>query len=292
MGSILNNSGVIPEFHYQIPWRATSVHPGYHRSSQSGGGYEFQGHAPLISYSDPRKLDLHVSLHDPLGQYVVRTFRQRTTIPVYVIADLSASMGFQGVVRKIELLASFTTTTAYSAYRTGDPFGLFACGDGILWDLCLPLGWYKGRVEEVVYQRLSKHYPSGSSFLSLQRIAEHLVRKRALLFLVSDFHFALTEISQILDSLSFHDVVPVVLWDKMEYLKLPRWGLARMSDPETGQERSLFMRPGLHDSFAAAFEERCRNLIQLCIQHGREPFFLEGNFNPDDMTQYFFSLNL
>ncbi|MEE9355713.1 MAG: DUF58 domain-containing protein [Methylococcaceae bacterium] len=287
MDSITNHPDLTSVFHYWIPWRTHSVNPGYHRSTQSGNGYELQGHAPLISHSDPRKLDIHASLHDPLGQYIVRTFRQQATIPVYVIADLSASMGFQGVANKLESLASFTTTTAYSAYRTGDPFGFFACGDQILWDLCLPLGQHKGMVEEA-FLPLSRHRPSDNSFIALQSASEHLSRKRALVFLVSDFHFPLNEISQIFESLSFHDVVPVVLWDKMEYLKLPRWGLTRMSDPETGQERSLFMRPSLHDRFATVFDERRRDLTELCLQYGREPFFLEDRFNPDDLTWYFF----
>ncbi|MEE9355489.1 MAG: hypothetical protein V3U75_07845 [Methylococcaceae bacterium] len=287
MDTITNNSDITSIFHYQIPWRTNSVNPDYHRSTWSGGDYELQGHTPLISHSDPRKLDIHASFRDPLGQFIARTFRQQATIQVYVIADLSASMGIQGLVKKLELLASFTTTTVYSTYRTGDPFGFFACGTQILWNLCLPLGQHQGMVEEV-YQELSRHRPSDNSFIALQSASEHLSKKRALVFLVSDFHFPLNEISQIFESLSFHDVVPVVLWDKMEYLKLPRWGLTRMSDPETGQERSLFMQPSLHDRFATVFDERRSDLIKLCLQYGREPFFLGDKFDPDDLTWYFF----
>ena len=86
----MNTNEAIREFHYQVPWRSHSAYPGHHFSTQSGGSYEFHGHAPLISKPDPRHLDIHASLHDPFGQFVVRTFRQRSTIPVYVVADLSA----------------------------------------------------------------------------------------------------------------------------------------------------------------------------------------------------------
>ena len=87
---------MIEEFHYTIPWRASSPHPGAHASSQLGGGDEFAGLVPFASSPNPRNLDIRASLSDPFGQLAVRTFRQRSNIPVAVLADVSASMGFVG----------------------------------------------------------------------------------------------------------------------------------------------------------------------------------------------------
>ncbi|MGH8564268.1 MAG: DUF58 domain-containing protein [Gammaproteobacteria bacterium] len=77
-----------------------------------------------MRYPDPRRVDLRTTLYDPMGEVYVRVFHQRSTVPVYVIADVSASMGFR---EKMAVLADFTVATAASAYRTGDPFGLVAC---------------------------------------------------------------------------------------------------------------------------------------------------------------------
>jgi uncharacterized protein (DUF58 family) len=277
---------LIPEFHYRVDWRSRSPRPGHHRSDQSGGGHEFSGHQPLISHPDPRNLDLRASLNDPFGQLLVRRFRQNSAIPVCVAADLSASMGFRGSAGKLDNLAAFAAAAAYSAYRTGDPFCFMGCDGAIRWELCLPLRWHKAVAPEL-FERLRGFIPEGRSSEGLHQIAPHLGRQRTLVFLVSDFHFALERLDDLLDSLVRHDVVPVVLWDSAEYERLPGWGLVYVEDPETGERRRLLMRPGLREKFRRAFAERRSELVRICGQRGRQPFFLIDRFDADALTRYF-----
>lgn len=277
---------MLQDFHYQLPWRSHSAHPGHHPSTQAGGGFEFYGHTPLMANPDPRHLDIHAGLHDPYGQFVVRTFRQHSAIPVFVIADISASMGFQAIRRKINLLAEFSASVAYSAFRTGDRFGFIGCDEQIEWDLFLPLRWHKGQGVEHM-EKLRRFTPKGNGVLGLIDAAQYLGKKRALLFLVSDFHFPIGTISSILDAYPSHDVVPVVVWDTTEFQDLPNWAIARLRDPETRREKCLFMRPKLHAKFKTAFERRRNELIQLFLQYGREPFFIINEFDADDLTRYF-----
>lgn len=277
---------MIPEFHYRVNWRSPSARPGHHRSSQFGGGHEFSGHAPLVNNPDPRNLDIRATLHEPFGQLMVRTFRQRSTVPVYVIADLSASLGFRGVAKKMATLSRFVASVAYSAYRTGDPFGFIGCDDAIHAELCLPLRWHKAAAPELS-QRLSTFIPRGKSSDGLHQAASLLGKQRALVFLVSDFHFALERVADLLGGLIRHDVVPVVLWDSAEYQRLPGWGLVYVQDPETGERRRLLMRPGLRKKFRAAFAQRRADLNRLCSRYGREPFFLIDSFDADALTEYF-----
>ena len=83
-------------------------------------------------------------------------------------------------------------------------------------------------------------------------------------------------------------MVPVVVWDSGEYETLPRFGWAEVQDPETGQRRRLFLRPGLLQRIRERFAERKEELTQICVRHGREPFFLVDRFDPDAMTRYFY----
>jgi uncharacterized protein (DUF58 family) len=274
------------EFHYQVSWRSHSAIPGHHYSTQSGGGFEFHGHAPLISHPYPRNLDIHASLNDPFGQFVVKTFRQRSAIPVYVIADLSASMAFRGARNKHETLAWFSACAAYSAFRSGDPFGFIGCGERIIDpDFVIPLRWYKSIAEEL-WERLTKHIPRDRSAGGLLQTAPLIGRKKSLVFLVSDFHFPLAALSQLLEHLEVHDVVPVVLWDSLEQ-DLPDRGIVRFSDPETGKSRVLILRPGLGARIRAAFRQRRDSITKLCAQFGREPFFVMDAFDPEELTHYF-----
>jgi uncharacterized protein (DUF58 family) len=275
------------EFHYRIGWRTRTAHPGHHGSLQTGGGSEFCGYQPFQSQPDPRNLDMRATLADPLGRLMVKAFRQHSAVPVYLVADLSASMGFSGIGRKPELLADLAAAVAYSAYRTGDPFGFLGCTHDVLWDLALPLRWHKGLAHRIG-TALRQFTPTAPSARGLAQAAPHLGTRRALVFLVSDFHFPLKEVERILDSYVHHDVVPVVLWDSGEFDRLPAFGLAEFSDPETGSRRRLLLRPTLRQAIRECYAERREQLTALCRPFGRTPFFLIDRFDADALTDYFF----
>lgn len=235
----------------------------------------------------PRHLDMAASLKDPMGQLSVRTFRQRSSIPLYVVADLSASMGFRGQASKLALLADFTAAVARSAMRIGDRFGFVGCDSEVRDDWRLPLRLHKDGAEDWC-ARLRTFKPRASQMqLGLEAAAGHLGRQKALVFLVSDFHYPPGFLVSVLDSLGRHDVVPVVLWDSAEYQRLPSWGLALVSDPETGRQRPLFMRPHLKARFYESFLQRKTELTDQCLQRGRPPFFLIDHFHADELTDYF-----
>ena len=242
---------MIAEFHYPIRWRSSRVHPGHHGSTQTGGSDEFYGHAPLMAYPEPRHIDVHATLHDPFGQFMVRVFRQRSSVPVHVIADVSASIGFGDTSSKLARVADFCAAAAYSAFRTGDPFGFLGCDTEVRWDLHLPLRWYKG-LPDHFRAELSGLTPGGSSSVEgLCAAAAQLRRQRSLVFLVSDFHLTVDETARVLDAFVHHDVVPIVIWSDTEYDTLPTFGWLNLADPETGLQRRLFMRPRLRERFDA-----------------------------------------
>ncbi len=275
------------EFHYRVPWRTKGAHPGHHAGATAGEGFEFQGHVPLIAQPDPRHLDVRATLTQPFGQLMVKSFRQSSAIPVYLLADLSASMGFRGARRKIDLLTDFAAAVAFSAYRTGDPFGLFVCDDHIRRDLNIPLRWHKGLAAEML-TRLREAQAVGPNARGLKEAAPELGRQKALVFVASDFHFRDDELESLMDSLSHHDVVPVVLWDSAEYEKLPSWGWAELADAESGQARRMFMRPSLRAAIGDRYDRRRAELRHFFVSRGREPFFLVDRFDPDALTRYFY----
>ncbi|GAB6068857.1 hypothetical protein JCM13664_21780 [Methylothermus subterraneus] len=268
------------EFHYRIAWRTRSVRPGHHRSHTAGSGYEFRGHTTLIDYPDPRKLDIHATLHDPFGQYKVRQFSQTSTIPVFAIADLSASMA---IGHKPQLLSELATAVAYSAYRTGDPFGFLGVNDQIA--LHFPLRLSKSRALELKRRLAQIRLQGGNG--ALHRLTAYLGTKRALIFLLSDFYFPLSEVQALLAQLQPHDVVPLVLGLESERQPPARWGWARLYDPETGRHRFLWLSPSSKTRLDAAFCDHRAQLTELCRRYGRPPLFVEDRFHPDRLTRYF-----
>ncbi len=274
------------DFFYSIPWRAISPHPGAHASALQGGTDEFAGLVNLMANPQPRHIDVRASLQNPLGQWMVRSFRQRSSIQVQVIADLSGSMGYQGVRDKRETMARLVASIAWSSYREGDRFGFQAADAQLVETLTLPCRIYKGGVPELFTQIL--HHPrQGGGMSGLFDAAGRLGRSRSLVFLISDFHQPLDDLAELMRRLSRHDVVPVVIWDPAEFESLPDFGLVVVEDPETGEKRRLFMRPRLKEQFKARFEARKVALEDLFTPFGRGPLFMTEEYSPDRLTRYF-----
>jgi uncharacterized protein (DUF58 family) len=275
------------EFSYHIGWRSRGRHPGRHSSIQTGLGMEFRGHAPLIAYPDPRRIDLRQTLRDPSEQIFVRMFNQKSSIPVYVVCDLSGSMGFTGERSKLALASEIAASVAYSAYRVNDPFGFVGFDDGIHEEwLFTSTTKVHGAFE--LAERLGHYRPSGGGAKGLLQVDQYLSRERSLVFLISDFHMPLDLLEQTLSGLMRHHVVPVVLWDGAEYRKLPEFGITSVTDCETGARRTLFLRKGYRERIENAFEARREMLYKLFMRYDMPPFFVEDEFDPDALTEYFY----
>lgn len=275
------------EFTYQIGWRSRGRLPGRHASAQRGLGMEFRGHAPLIAYPDPRRIDLRQTIRDPFDQVWVKIFNQKSSVPVYVVCDLSGSMSFSGHMRKLEIAAEITASAAYSAFRVNDPFGFIGFDEAIREDWLFHSS-VKVQGAFDLAQRLQHHHPGHVGAQGMQDVSQHLSRERSLVLLVSDFHMPRAELEHSLGLLARHHVVPLVLWDSAEYRNLPEFGIASVADCESGARRTLFLRKSYRERILQAFEQRREELTQLFLGFDMPPLFIEDAFEPDDLTEYFY----
>jgi len=278
-------SANIQPFQYRLPRPVVGVFPGAHPGQMVGNGQLFKRHDTLIARPDPRRIDLRASLLDPFGNYQVRVQQQHSAVDVFLLADLSASMGFVGNNDKRRVLADMLLSIAASAWDYGDSFGFIACNERALTDCYLPAGKRMGRIQALA-KRLEQLelQPGSAGLLQAQR---YLPNHRALVFLVSDFHFPLPQLQAILQRLSRHDVIPLVLWDQAEYSRLPDWGLFQLQDLETGKRRTLWLRPGLKRKIEQAFTQRRGQLQHHFRAFGCEPLFIENGYRSEQLAQYF-----
>lgn len=274
------------EFSYHIGWRTRGRHAGRHASAERGLGMEFRGHAPLISYPDPRRIDLRQTIRDPSEQVWVRIFNQKSSVPVYVICDMSGSMGFAGATSKLALAGEIAASVAYSAYRVNDPFGFIGYDDRVRDDWLVHSSTKMHGAFEMA-ERLSGYRPPHVGAHGLADVSEYLSRERSLIFLVSDFHMPFEQLEKSLAMLVRHHIVPMVLWDAAEYRTLPEFGIASVTDAETGARRTLFLRRGYRERIQQAFEQRRQRLAQLFMSFDMPPFFIEDKFDANALTEYF-----
>jgi hypothetical protein len=273
------------EFHYRIPGRAAGVRPGRHPGRRTGDGQRFSHLAPFLAHPDPRRLDLRASLTDPFANWQVRLYEQRSAITVYALADLSGSMNFRGVHPKMAVLADFIEGLATSVHRSGDALGLLAAGEQLYPEFSLPPSRRPGPAFRLA-KKLRHWRPRNSGCLGLLQAGRILPGRRCLVFLLTDFHWPLSQIRELLAALSHHDVVPVVLWDEGESLPGAS-GLAQLADLEGGGQRLMLLRPALRERLADSLRQRREKLVRLFRQVGWEPLFLTHGFDADRVTRYF-----
>lgn len=275
------------EFSYQIGWRSRGRHPGRHASAQRGLGMDFVGHAPLISYPDPRRIDLRLSLRDPMEQVYVRIYNQRSAVPVFVACDLSGSMGFSGHFNKLRIAAEITASAAQSASRVNDPFGFIGFDEEVNDAWVIPAST-RVQAAYLLAESLKDYRPPHIGSEGILQISRYLPRERALVLLVSDFHMPLEALEEALVSMQRHHIVPIVLWDAAEYSAIPEFGLTHVTDSETGEKRTLMLRKSTHARIQAAFAERHAALNALFMRFDVPPFFIEQGFDADALTEYFY----
>ena len=275
------------EFYYRSAQPALGQFPGHHRSRRGDSGHEYRSHVPITHASDARRLDLLASLRDPLGQWLVRLASERKAIPVYAVADLSASMGYTGARRRLDVLADFTEALAWSAWRTGDPFGFVGCDARVRPDWIQPPVRSRG-AGSALARRLRGLAPTGRSAAGLADAHRMLQRQRSMVFLLSDFHLPIDELDRVLDSLAMHELVPVLLWDRTEFEPPPaRTGLAALRDAETGRKRLLWLRPALRARWIERIEARQDALDTLFRRHRLRPLKLLDGFDAEAVSAHF-----
>lgn len=269
-----------PLLSYALRWRVGGVTPGAHTGSTGGLGGRLRQVVPFERSPDPRRLDLRTTARDPFGRLHVREFEQRSAATVEVLVDTSASMAFGGDASRLRRAAVLVDALAEAVRSLHDRFGLNAGAERIEIARTARRGDATSTTE-----RLAALAPHGRSVEALRAAAERLVGRRRLVVLVSDFAFPIDATRTLLAVLAAHDVVPVLVGEHVERL-LPRWGLADLSDLESGRRRLVVLRPSLRARWQAQIEARRRAVAGVCAASGRRPFVLAGEFDAEAFSDH------
>ncbi|MCE9620361.1 MAG: DUF58 domain-containing protein [Planctomycetes bacterium] len=229
---------------------------GNYHSAFRGRGIEFEKVRPYIVGDDIRSIDWNVSAR--VGSPHVKIFREERELLVMLAVDLSASQDFgtRGSLKR-ELVAEIAATIAFSAIRNGDTVGLMAFTDRI--ERFVPPRKGTRHVLRIVRELLALEAKGkGTRIAGAMDEVLGIVRKRSVLFVISDFQDSGWERSMAI-ARQRHDCIPVVVSDRSEQT-LPKAGLIELEDPESG-ERFLIDTSdrGVRARFASlAAEERLK----------------------------------
>jgi len=271
---------------YRVRWKTSSLRPGAFRGLHAGPGDRIRASVPLHENADPRRIDVRATLRDPLGGIWVRELEQNSALKVIVLADVSASMGYVGRYDKQDQLRRIAVSLARSAFRNGDAFGFYAASDRPHDALALPPRVDRGAGDWIA-RKLAGFTPSGDNARGLLQVVARMPHRRALVFLVSDFHWPQQDVAAIMRSLAHHAVVPIVLRDPAEVDAIHPRGIAVLRDLETGAQRFVWLRRGLIDTLRRDRDAREDAFRRVCRAAGCAPFFVRGRFDPALLSRYF-----
>jgi uncharacterized protein (DUF58 family) len=200
-------------------------------SAFKGSGIEFEEVRPYQFGDDVRSIDWNVTART--GRPFVKLFREERELSVMLLVDMSASqsLGTHWQTKR-ELVTELGATLAFSAIKGNDKVGLTLFTDAV--EKSVPPRKGTRHVLRIIRELLYCE-PVGQG-TSLRGALEHLnrtARRRNIVFLISDFQDSGYE-RALRVARRKHDIVPLVVADEREF-KMPRVGLVRLRDAETGK---------------------------------------------------------
>ena len=225
------------------------VFSGEYHSVFKGRGMNFAEVREYQYGDDIRSIDWNVTAR--IGRPFVKVFEEERELTVMLVVDVSASGDFGTRERmKGEIAVEICALLAFSAIKNNDKVGLIIFSDRI--EKFVPPR--KGRAHVLrVLRELFYHRPEGrgTDIAGALEYLTHVVRRRAVAFLVSDFMSEGFE-KPLSVAGRRHDLIAVRLGDRREE-SLPPLGYVEFEDAETGE---LFLVNTSDARFRAAFEER------------------------------------
>ncbi|MCC7353904.1 MAG: DUF58 domain-containing protein [Anaerolineae bacterium] len=227
---------------------------GDYRSLFYGYGVDFADLREYQPEDDIRYIDWNVTAR--MNTPYVRQYVEDREITAWFLLDLSPSVDF-GTAQNLKrtVLIDFVTALARLLTRHGNRIGAMFFGSRV--ERTIPARGGRLQVLRLVNDLLKQPHLPRASFTNLTPLLEgalHGIKRRSLVFIVSDFISApgwekpLTLLNQ------HHEVIAVRLWDPRER-ELPDIGPIIMEDAETGEQ--LYV--DTHDrKFRARFAEAAR----------------------------------
>jgi uncharacterized protein (DUF58 family) len=184
---------------------------------------------------DVRHIDWNVTAR--LQTPYVREYHEDREITAWFLLDLSPSVDFgSGEVRKRTVAADFVAVLARILTRHGNRVGALFYGEEV--DAMIPAKSGRRHVLTILHAMLARPVPKRNAPTDLGELlaaAAHFMRRRSLVFIVSDF-FSLPGWHERLGQLAQrHEIVAVRLHDPLE-ANLPDIGMLVVQDSETGEQ--------------------------------------------------------
>jgi len=251
-----NPEAVLRRLEWTVLRRLDGLLQGDYRTLFRGFGLDL---ADLREYQygdDVRHIDWNVTAR--LQTPYVREYHEDREVTAWFLLDLSPSVDFgSGQVRKRTVAADFVAVLARILTRHGNKVGALFYGEDV--DTMIPARSGRRHVLRILHSMLERPAPKRNQPTDLGALlsgAAHLMRRRSVVFVVSDFISVPGWQERLGQLAQRHEVVAVRLHDPLES-SLPDIGMLVVQDSETGEQVFVDTNDrGFRKRFAAAAQRR------------------------------------
>lgn len=244
---------------------------GEYLSVFKGRGIEFEDVRPYAPGDEVRSIDWNVTART--GEPYIKRFIEERDLSVFLLVDISASKDFGSQAQtKREAAAELAGLLAFSAAANHDRVGLMLFSDQL--ERYLEPGKGRVHVSQILHEVLTFEPKStGTSLAEPLELLMHVARRRAVVFVISDFQDSGFE-DALQAASRLHDLVAVSVVDPHE-TALPAVGLTRLRDPESGEIVSIDTGSSrIRNAFAERARGRQTRMLNVFDEAGIDHFEL------------------
>lgn len=268
---------------------AEGMKSGNFRSLYRGQGIEFAGVREYNRGDDIRTIDWNVTAR--MGRPYIKIFEEERELQIFLIVDSSRSMQLENATDRRTKYAAAAETAALVAIAAE----INACPTGaVFFDGAINFSAEPALGKENTMQilnhldRLPPSPVSGSVLPNAITAAAKVLRKRTLVFILSDFRCADWE-KPLINLAQKNDVIAINLHDAADE-ELPSLGTVKFMDVETGRKMSLPSSSTAFKKEWCNYNEMNQNRWQdFCIKHGIMPVILDTKTEPVQVLNQIFA---
>ncbi|HSN31058.1 MAG TPA: DUF58 domain-containing protein [Ideonella sp.] len=259
---------LLERLEWSVIRRLDGLLQGNYRTLWRGTGLDLADLREYQHHDDVRHIDWNVTAR--LQQPYVREFIEDRELSAWFLVDLSASVDFgSGELTKRAVAREFVAVLARLLTRHGNKVGALLYGNEV--DTVVPARGGRLHVLNLLQRmadRPAEARPGATDLGRLLGAALRMLKRRGVLFVVSDFISAPGWERPLAQLARRHDVTAVRLFDPLE-MELPDFGLMTMRDAETGEELVVDTHDrGFRRRFEAAAERRENQLREALALAG------------------------
>jgi len=244
---------------------------GDYRTLFRGFGLDLADLREYQFHDDVRHIDWNVTAR--LQTPYVREYHEDREVSAWFLVDLSASVGFGSTGQTKRALATeFVAVVARLLGRHGNAVGAMVYGDSV--DTVIPPRTGRRHLLHIVDRLMQRpdapegRRGGGTDLGVLMRSAAELIKRRSLVFVVSDFISEPGWGKHLLRLAQRNEVIALRVHDPLES-QLPDLGLLVVQDAETGEQMFVDTHDrGFRERFARAAEQREAALHRQLAQAG------------------------